>query len=115
MNSEIDSPAFLRALESEYETEEARFKNLCDEIVKQIDQLLRDARINLASPIESRVKSWASIVDKVQRNQIQPKALAELRDIAGIRIIALFRRDLEPIQKIVEANFKVLNKEDTFS
>ena len=63
MNLEINSPAFLRALENEYETDVIRFKNICDEIVKQVDQLLRDARINLASPIESRVKTWASIVE----------------------------------------------------
>jgi putative GTP pyrophosphokinase len=115
MNLQMGSPAFLKTLENEYETDVIRFNNLCDEIVKQVDQLLRDARINLASPIESRVKTWASIVDKIQRNQTQPKALAELRDVAGIRIIALFRRDLEPIQKIIEGNFKVLHKEDTFT
>jgi len=108
-------PTFLKMLENEYGTEITRFRNLCEEIVRQIDQLLKDVRINLASPIEFRVKTWPSILDKIKRNQIQPETLAEIRDVAGIRIIALFRRDMEPIQKIIEGNFKVLNKEDTFS
>jgi len=112
MNTSKRSPALLKALETEYETNATRFENLCEEIVKQIDQLLGDARINLASPIESRVKTWTSILDKVQRNQTQPKTLAQIRDIAGIRIIGLFRRDIEAIQKIIEGNFKVLKKED---
>jgi len=106
---------FLKALENEYGTDVTRFQDLCAEMVKQIGQLLRDARINLASPIESRVKTWASIMDKVKRNQTQPKSLAEIRDVAGVRAIALFRRDMEPIQKIIEGNFKVLHKEDTFT
>jgi GTP pyrophosphokinase len=115
MNPPKRSPTFLKALENEYGAEVTRFENLCAEIVKQIDQLLRDGRINLASPIEFRVKTWASIVDKIKRNQTQPKTLAEIRDVAGVRTIALFRRDLEPIQKIIEGNFKVLYKEDTLS
>ena len=115
MNPPKRSPTFLKVLEDEYGTDKTRLENLCAEIVKQIDQLLRDARINLASPIESRVKTWASIVDKIKRNQIQPRTLAEIRDVAGVRTIALFRRDMEPIQKIIEDNFKVLHKEDTFT
>jgi ppGpp synthetase/RelA/SpoT-type nucleotidyltranferase len=115
MNPPKRYSTFLKALENEYGAQVICFEDLCVEMVKQIDQLLRDAHINLASPIESRVKTWASIVDKIKRNQIQPKALAEIRDVAGVRTIALFRRDMEPIQKIIESNFKVVHKEDTFT
>jgi ppGpp synthetase/RelA/SpoT-type nucleotidyltranferase len=75
-------PTFLQALEKEYGTDLTRFETLCTEIVKQqVDQLLRDERINLASPIESRVKTWPSIADKIQRNKVQPKSLAEIRRV----------------------------------
>jgi putative GTP pyrophosphokinase len=113
MSRQKKSPAFVTTLEREYNSDAGRFDNLCTEIVEQIEQLLKDGRINLASPIESRVKTWASIVEKIQRNEIQPKALSEIRDVAGIRIIALFRRDIPAITAIVESNFQVLNMEDT--
>lgn len=106
---------FLPALETEYSTDLARYEALRAEIVRQIDELLKNEHIILASPIESRVKTWASVVEKIQRNQVQPAKLAEIRDIAGLRVIALFRRDVERIQKIVEENFAVLHKEDTFT
>jgi ppGpp synthetase/RelA/SpoT-type nucleotidyltranferase len=99
----------------EYESNVTRFEAFCVELFKQINQLLDDARIHLASPIEWRVKTWPSITDKISRDQSQPKALSEIGDVAGLRLIALFRRDLEPIQKIIESNFVILGKEDTFN
>ena len=105
----------ISSFQSEYDTDAPRFHDLCLEIVKQLEELLKSARINLASPIEWRVKTWASILEKVKRNQIEPKSLAEIRDIAGIRTIALFRRDVGPTQRIIEENFSIVRKEDTFS
>jgi putative GTP pyrophosphokinase len=87
----------------------------CLEVVRQLEELLRVERINLASPLEWRVKTWASVVDKLRRGEAQPGSLSEVADLAGIRIIALFRRDVSPIEQIIEKNFRVLHKEDTFS
>lgn len=103
----------LKFLEKEYQTDAARFDALCIEIVRQIGELLKAEKIILASPPEYRVKSWASIVDKIRRYELDPKGLAEIRDIAGIRIIVLFRRDLDRIEKMLETNLKILHKEDT--
>src|ERR1700693_5111858 len=104
----------LKSLEKEYQTDAARFGALCTEIVRQIDELLKAEKITLSSPPEFRVKSWASIVEKIRRYELDPKCLAEIRDVAGIRIIALFRRDLDRIERILETNLKILYKEDTF-
>ena len=104
----------LKSLEKEYLTDAGRFDALCTEIVRQIGELLKAEKVTLTSPHEFSIKSWASIVDKIRRYQLDPKGLAEIRDVAGIRIIVLFRRDLERIEKILETNLKILHKEDTF-
>jgi putative GTP pyrophosphokinase len=107
--------ALYGQLEKEYQAEVGRFMRLCEELVKQVGQLLGDSSIDLASPIEWRVKTWDSIAEKIQRNALEPQALANIPDVAGVRIIALFHRDLKTIQKIIEDNFNVLRMEDAFT
>jgi putative GTP pyrophosphokinase len=60
------------------------------------------------------VKTWSSIAEKIERDRSDPKNLSEITDVAGIRIIALFRRDVERISKIIESYLDVLDREDTF-
>lgn len=105
----------LTQLRHEYELKAPLYESLCSEIVRQIQELLRSEGIELSSAIEWRVKSWASIAEKIRRKGVQAASLADVRDVAGIRVIALFRRDLTSIQQLVERNFSVLHKEDTFS
>jgi putative GTP pyrophosphokinase len=105
----------LDALQREYEANAERHRGLCRAILEQIDVLLREEGITLASPCEHRVKKWTSIVEKIERNQSAPQSLSDIRDVSGIRIIALFRRDIERIEKIIEANFEVTQKEDAFA
>ena len=102
-------------LQLEYESNAERYRALCSEVLEQIDVLLREEGITLASPCEHRVKKWTSIIEKIERNQSDPRSLSDIRDVAGIRIIALFRRDVDRIEKIIEANFDVTQKEDAFA
>jgi ppGpp synthetase/RelA/SpoT-type nucleotidyltranferase len=103
----------LLSLQSEYEAEVSRFQAFCLEIVKQTEELLRTEHVSLASPIEWRVKAWKSIAEKIQQQESPPKALAEISDVTGIRIVVLFQRDVALVQRIIESNFVVVQKEDT--
>lgn len=99
-------------LEAEYRKKHLLYEKFCIEIKKQIEELIRQAGIVTVFPIECRVKSWKSITDKCERFKIEPKKLNEITDVAGLRIVLLFKRDLSKVCEIIEKTFKVFTKED---
>ena len=103
----------ISVLKSEYELKSSLYEKLCREIKAQLSELLHRQRIELALPIESRVKSWESITEKCQRRNITSVALAKIGDIAGLRIVLLFMRDQQKVCDIIRECFEVLEVEDT--
>jgi putative GTP pyrophosphokinase len=103
----------IALLKSEYEQKKGLYEQLCRELKVQLVEILRQENITLAFPIETRVKSWESIHDKCTRNDITPISLREIADIAGLRIVLLFKPDLEKVCNILTENFAVLKVEDT--
>lgn len=103
----------INQLQAEYQEKQLLYTKLCSELVTQLNELISEAGVPLAFPIEYRVKTWKSIYEKCQRRSLCPKELGEIPDIAGLRIILLFIRDLDKSCKIIEQNFKIIQKEDT--
>ena len=99
-------------LQTGYQEKQPLYEKFCSEIVTQLNELIFDAKVTTAFPVEYRVKSWNSIYEKCERNNLNPKELEEIPDIAGIRIILLFKRDLDKICGIIEKNFDIIRKED---
>ena len=85
-----------------------KFRNLKEEHRKK----------NLYSPIESvcgRVKSVASILDKMQRKNISFEDMEEeVEDIAGVRIICQFVEDIETVANLIykRTDMEVRSKKD---
>lgn len=102
-------------LKIEYEQKQLLYEKFLQENKNQIYELLRQENIVLTVPIESRVKSWSSIAEKCERYNISPKTINEISDIAGLRIILLFKRDQKKACEIINNNFKILKVEDTQS
>lgn len=102
----------LDALRAEYEEKGDLYQRFCTELAKQIGELLRQESIALAVPIEERVKPWESIVDKCERSKTIPSELHQIPDLAGLRLILLFRRDQEKACELIKANLRVLDVED---
>lgn len=84
-------------------------------LVGQLIQVIKDHSLTLAFPIESRVKSWASIQEKLDRKSLNPKSIAEIPDLVGIRVVLLFLRDLRTCCKVVTEIFPVKEMEDVAS
>ncbi len=82
-------------------------------IHKQLQSLMEEANVTLAVPMESRVKQWQSIEDKLGRKMAAIEDIRLLTDLVGIRTILLFRTDLEQLDTIIKSNFQVLESEDT--
>ena len=100
----------IEGLEKEYLVSSGRYAALCVELERQMNELLRRQEITLALPIEHRVKSWQSLSEKIERNKLSPSCLADVHDIAGLRIITLFRRDITTVSGIIEQAFDILDK-----
>lgn len=81
-------------------------------LVDELNHLLSKEGIALGVPIESRVKDWSSIEEKLERKALSLSLVSDLDDLIGMRIILLFRRDLESIGKLLSDNLNVLSSED---
>ena len=100
-------------LKNEYDEKAPLYHSLCRELTTQLDELLKQADVSLAFPIDARVKTWDSITEKCERNALEPSSLGDIGDVAGLRLLVLFRRDLDNVRQILDANFEILHFEDT--
>lgn len=103
----------IALLEDDYQTNISRFQRLRAAVVAQVSDLLDSKNISLGVPIESRVKEWTSIEEKLQRKGLKIGGLSELQDLIGVRLILLFKRDLDLTLDLLKATFDVVSIEDT--
>jgi putative GTP pyrophosphokinase len=61
--------------------------------------------------IESRVKELESLLDKCTRKRCSDP-FEEFADIAAVRVICLFRSDLEQLKQLAKENFEVIEIDD---
>lgn len=100
-------------LHAEYLYLEPSLARLRRAIIEQLEHLVDSCGLTLGVPIESRIKTWSSLAEKLERKGLKPKSLADVDDLLGVRVIFLFQRDLDPFKKAVSETFKVLSAEDT--
>ena len=103
----------LDKFRKKYDEKKHIYHKLCHELTIQLQELLERNRIQTAFPIESRIKSWESIQKNCEHDNLKPKQLSEVKDIVGLRIILLFKRDLYKTQNIIKKNFIIHEFEDT--
>lgn len=84
-------------------------RQMCD----QLNHLIKTWGLTLGVPIESRIKTWASITEKFKRKKIESQLLSEIGDLIGIRVIFLFQKDLDKFKEELVKIFKVIANEDT--
>ena len=82
------------------------YEQTVDELMLKFNYIRKEyLRLGLYSPIESvegRVKSAASIIEKVSRKGIsRDKIEEEVEDIAGIRLVCQFVEDIPKIIDII--------------
>lgn len=99
-------------LKTQYLDGLSRFERLRTSVLAQIGELLGANDLALGVPIESRVKTWASIEEKFERKAIKMADIRELHDLVGIRVILLFRNDLDTAIGLIGKTFEVLSSED---
>jgi len=103
---------FITRLKYEYQDLAPVAKRFSEVLVREFYKMIQRNNIALAVPIEQRVKSWSSIEDKLGRIMFHGASLSELHDLVGIRIILLFKRDIEPICQLIENTFRLAGRSD---
>jgi ppGpp synthetase/RelA/SpoT-type nucleotidyltranferase len=103
----------LQALEQEYRAATGLVDGFCVELKSQMDRLLDDQGITLGFPIQYRVKQWESIAAKLDRLSLNISSIKDVQDIAGLRLILLFKRDVEKVCRLLTESFKVIRQYDT--
>jgi putative GTP pyrophosphokinase len=102
----------IKNLHTEYSKISDSLSNAKDEAFRQLSKLLSDEGIFPAVPIESRLKTWSSISEKVQRKSLEIESLTELNDLVGFRIILLFSQDVEKTLEKVSDVLTVVEKQN---
>jgi ppGpp synthetase/RelA/SpoT-type nucleotidyltranferase len=82
-------------------------------VVTELNELLDAEDVALGFPVESRVKAWSSIAEKMERKGIALTTVYDLPDFIGVRVVLLFRKDLDRVKKIISDNFNLISSEDT--
>lgn len=103
----------VKKLHDRYIETAPRAIRLRDAIVKEIGHLLARDGVTLGVPVEARVKDWHSIEEKVVRKSLELKSIADLDDLVGLRLILLFRRDLDVVDGLLRNNLTIRSAEDT--
>jgi putative GTP pyrophosphokinase len=100
-------------LRIQYQDNVGRAERLREAVVQQLSELLAAKGLTLGVPMESRVKTWTSLEEKLERKSVDIESVFALDDLIGVRTIFLFRSDLDRAMDLVAQNFDVISREDT--
>lgn len=103
----------ISELKINYALAESRAKRLMVSLSTEVKHLLEEKGVTLGVPIESRVKEWSSIEEKINRKSLELENIEGLDDFVGMRLILLFRRDLIAVDELLRAALNIRSSEDT--
>lgn len=92
-------------IEQWYEENENTYKGLAKKVKNLIEELL-EAQDILFNSVSGRRKDKKSFCDKAMKEKYD-KPTEQIKDLAGIRIIAYFNSDVKKICKIIEEEFDI--------
>jgi len=104
--------ADVEALKKDWEGTYPLALAFADELEQQFSRILADAKIALAVPVQKRVKTWGSLEEKLGRKSLELEKVSDLHDLIGLRIILLFRRDVETACKLLNQHLRVKEQFD---
>ena len=84
------------------------YEQLCSEVAFILKKRTEGLCIEIAG-VTYRIKSLESFVEKIERKNYD-SPLEQITDIAGVRLVYLFKHDLSKLKKIVRSNFEVVEE-----
>lgn len=86
------------------------YEQLCSEVEYILKKRMDSALIEY-SAVSSRAKTLKSFAEKLSRKQYED-ALTNVTDLAGVRLVYLYKSDRSAIGNIIESEFKIVEKLD---
>ncbi|WP_369928446.1 GTP pyrophosphokinase family protein [Xanthomonas sp. NCPPB 2632] len=102
-----------QAIVADYEHRRPDCERFLREITHQVGHLIDESGVSLGAPVEGRVKTLASLLEKVERKERTIASATDFPDLVGVRITLLFHRDLEVIDDVLATHFEVIERADT--
>ena len=82
------------------------YEQLCTEVAYILKKKLQERAIEISN-ITWRAKKLDSFINKIQRkNYIDP--FSEVTDFAGVRVVCLYRDDVDKIENVIDKEFKII-------
>jgi len=97
-------------LKDQYENLYPLYKQLCKEVIFVLKDEIQKSQIKIHG-ITYRIKSFDSICDKIVRKGVSIDPFKQVHDIAGVRIICLYRSDLDVLGKLISKNFDIISSD----
>lgn len=90
----------------QYDEKRRLYQSFLAEIEHQVKSILQTSQI-ACNAVTSRLKTRESVAEKIERKQNKYTDLAEVTDIAGVRIITYYAEDVDKIADIIESEFVI--------
>jgi len=87
-----------------------QYEQLCSEVAYILTKRMDEQNIEY-SAITSRAKTLKSFSEKLSRKDYK-NPLMEVTDLAAVRVVYLYKNDRPIIEKIIESEFKIIEKVD---
>src|SRR5438132_7299305 len=88
----------------------ANYQAICDEVAYILQKRLAAKSVRYAA-VTKRAKSLHSFAEKIARKAYKDP-FDEVTDLAGVRVVFLYKQDRSVIEKVIETEFEVLEKID---
>ena len=105
----------LAGLEAKYRGSLPRIDRFRNVLVRELQELLNTAGIQLSVPIQHRTKTWISTLEKIETRYSHVETPLALQDLAGLRLILQFRRDTDAVCNLIAGAFVIVAREDVSS
>lgn len=102
----------LDFLKMNYESHRPHAQRFMATIIEQLSNLIEKNEITLGTQIESRIKSIQSVEEKTKRKGKSIQCITDFDDFIGIRIIVLFKSDIDKTCDLIRKYFSVVDEED---
>lgn len=111
----FSSTSFKNKLKREYEEIKGLYERLVDEVLYMLRESIEKNKIKIhtLTARETKVKTFESFYGKVIRKQLRNNQFEAIEDIAGVRVICLYRSDLERVGSVISENFDVIRADTT--
>jgi len=86
------------------------YEQLCAEVHYILERRLKSKGVEVAS-ITSRAKTLPSFLDKIG-GKPPDDPLSEMTDLAGVRVVCLYRSDLPKIEQVIRQEFRIKERVD---